>query len=47
MRNIVFYATCDCGWKSEPSVTAGAALQAAKQHYNDNPHRDFEEDPLF
>mgnify|MGYP000852428487 FL=1 len=47
MKHITFQATCECGWASEPFTTAGAALQAAKQHHNDNPHRDFDEDPLF
>lgn len=47
MKHIVFYAECECGWRSKEHTTAGAALQEAKLHHNDNPHRELDMDELF
>ena len=47
MKHITFVAVCDvCGWRSEHS-TCTKAQEAAKQHLNDNPHRNYDDLAMF
>jgi hypothetical protein len=48
MKGFYFTVECEvCGWTAQGFSTAAKATKAAKQHLNDNPHRDFEDVPMF
>jgi hypothetical protein len=46
-KTFTYVAICECGWKSTPQETASKAQRAAKQHANNDVHRDFDDVPLF
>ncbi len=48
MKWIYYIAACDyCEWVSGQCSTIAEAQKEAKQHLNDNPHRDYSDDPIF
>ena len=48
IRSFTYSVECDvCGWAAQGFSTAQKAARAAKQHTNDNPHSDYDDQPLW